>query len=305
MQAMHSQINEGDRMSQELTTAKPNYLVPQTFEQAERYADKIATSSLCPAAFKNKGGDVLIAMQMGAEVGLSPMQALQNIAVINGRPSVYGDAAMGIVRSHPHCQGIREWAEGTVQESNIIAYCGVTRRGQSEEVRSFSIEQAKKAGLWGKAGPWSQYPERMLQMRARGFAIRDTFPDALRGLSIAEEAQDIIDITSVSTISHATTPHIPKHIEGVSLSQQMTVDPELLQKHLDIINKCTDVETLKIAYNDGILATKNDKDGRNQITSATKLQKENIANVKVQTEENERIQTNKQFLDDYDAAGAK
>jgi hypothetical protein len=54
----------------------------------------------------------------------------------------------------------------------------------------FSVEDAKRAGLWGKQGPWTAYPKRMLSMRARGFAIRDCFADVLKGLITAEEAQD-------------------------------------------------------------------------------------------------------------------
>ncbi len=61
-----------------------------------------------------------------------------------------------------------------------------------------SKEDAKKAGLWGKAGPWSQYPKRMLQMRARSFALRDKFADALSGLIMAEEAQDYTTISDVT-----------------------------------------------------------------------------------------------------------
>ena len=50
---------------------------------------------------------------------------------------------------------------------------------------------AKKAGLWGKQGPWSQYPNRMLLMRARTYAYRDCFPDRMRGMLTAEEAHDM------------------------------------------------------------------------------------------------------------------
>jgi hypothetical protein len=60
-------------------------------------------------------------------------------------------------------------------------------------VAKFSVEDAKRAGLWGKQGPWSAYPKRMMQMRARGFALRDAFPDVLKGLITAEEAQDYPD----------------------------------------------------------------------------------------------------------------
>ena len=60
--------------------------------------------------------------------------------------------------------------------------------------RKFSVADAKKAHLWGRRGPWENYPERMLQMRARGFALRDSFPDALKGVITVEEAQDFPEV---------------------------------------------------------------------------------------------------------------
>jgi hypothetical protein len=72
------------------------------------------------------------------------------------------------------------------------AVCTFWRQGKQLPVtRRFSIGHAKKAGLWGKAGPWQNYPDRMMLQRARGFAGRDTFPDLLRGIKTAEEALDI------------------------------------------------------------------------------------------------------------------
>lgn len=65
------------------------------------------------------------------------------------------------------------------------------RKGGVEQVRSFSMDDAIKAGLAGKQGPWSQYPKRMRQMRARAFALRDVFPEVLRGMPVAEELQDM------------------------------------------------------------------------------------------------------------------
>jgi hypothetical protein len=68
-------------------------------------------------------------------------------------------------------------------------------------VRTFSQDDAKTAGLWGKQGPWSQYPKRMLQLRARGFALRDAFPDALRGIHSADESRDmVIDVSPVESL---------------------------------------------------------------------------------------------------------
>lgn len=162
---------------------------PTNMADAMRLAEMLANSTMVPASYKGKPGDVLVAVQMGAELGLSPLQALQNIASINGRPSVWGDAALALAQSHPLYVSHREWIEGEGDET--AGCCEVVRRGSPPHVARFSVRQAKKANLWSKAGPWQQYPERMLVLRARGFALRDKFADALRGLITVEEAQDI------------------------------------------------------------------------------------------------------------------
>ncbi len=196
----------------ELTKQKTGVLIPTTFEEGMRYAELIANSSLCPKGFKDKSGrgsvgDIFIAMQMGAGLGFDPMQAIQNIAVINGNPAIYGDAIPALVLSHPACGGMREWFEGDEGTDGFSAFCGITRNGK-EEIRSFSVGDAKKAGLWGKPGPWTQYYKRMLQMRARGFCSRDTFADALKGLKTKEELEDYIevsarDVTSQTSVASA------------------------------------------------------------------------------------------------------
>ena len=160
--------------------------VPKNLDEAMQYAKIIADSDLVPKDYKGRPGNVLVAMQMGGEVGLKSMQAVQSIAVINGRPSLFGDTLWALVKAHPHCESTSE----TYDESTQTATCRIKRRGNDPVVRTFSRADAEKAGLWNKDGPWKQYPRRMLQMRARGFAARDTFPDALRGLMPAEEARD-------------------------------------------------------------------------------------------------------------------
>jgi len=160
-------------------------LSPQTFEQALTFADYLADSDLVPKDFKGKPANCLIAMQWGAELGLKPLQALQNIAVINGRAALWGDAVLALVRNSPVCEFVEEW------DANETAHCKVKRKGEKETLVTFSMEDAKKAGLVGKQGPWTQYPKRMRQMRARAFALRDVFTDVLRGMAIAEEIMDI------------------------------------------------------------------------------------------------------------------
>lgn len=159
-------------------------LSPQNFEQALTFSTYLADSDMVPKDFKGKPGNCLIAMQWGAELGLKPLQALQNLAIINGRPSLWGDAVIALVRSSPACEWVIE------DDNGDTATCRVKRRGEPEQSRAFSMADAKAAGLAGKQGPWTQYPKRMRQMRARAFALRDVFPDVLRGLPVAEEVMD-------------------------------------------------------------------------------------------------------------------
>lgn len=160
-------------------------LSPQNFEQALTFSNYLAESDMVPKDFKGKPGNCLIAMQWGAELGLKPLQSLQNLAVINGRPALWGDAVIALVLSSPVCDYVNEEDDGET------ATCRVKRKGGQEQVRTFSMEDAKRAGLAGKQGPWMQYPKRMRQMRARAFALRDVFPDVLRGMAVAEELQDM------------------------------------------------------------------------------------------------------------------
>lgn len=178
-------------MSTELSTntTPARGLALASFDDAFRFATMVAASDFAPKDFRGKPESCLLAIQHGSEVGLSPMQSLQSIACINGRPSVWGDAALALVMGSPVCEYVRERVDG--EGDAMVATCEAKRRGYPQATTvHFSVVDAKKAGLWGKSGPWTQYPKRMLQLRARGFALRDAFPDVLKGLVTAEEAQD-------------------------------------------------------------------------------------------------------------------
>lgn len=176
-------------MTTEISTNRAGGLALQTMGEAMQFAQMVAKSDFAPKDFKGKPESCLLAIQHGSEIGLSPMQSLQNIACINGRPSIWGDAALALCLASPVCDGIHETIEG--DGDNMTAVCKTSRKGKDANVVGrFSVADAKKAGLWGKSGPWTQYPKRMLQLRARGFALRDAFPDVLKGLITAEEAQD-------------------------------------------------------------------------------------------------------------------
>ena len=179
---------------------------PQTFAELDRWAQRAAGTDLVPREYKGKPDAILVAVQYGLEIGLSLMQSLTSIAVINGKPVVWGDALLALCISSPLCEEVIE-TPILEQDNTVSGYiCVAKRKGYLPKEVRFDIEDAKRAGLWGKAGPWQQYPQRMLQMRARAFALRDTFPDVLKGVQVREEVEDyspVIDHEAQRTIGHA------------------------------------------------------------------------------------------------------
>ena len=215
---------------------KRQILEPTNLKEAQEFATTLSKSGLVPKEFQGKPANILVAVQWGYEIGLAPMQALQNIAVINGRPSLWGDSLLALVKQHKNFAGCREWMEGK------IAFCEIKRTLNNGEMEAtlaqFSEADAQKAGLLNKQGPWRQYPKRMMQLRARGFAIRDAFPDAIKGLITAEEAMDYPpekDITPHDGVEQApklsnvqSTTQLTKALEEASISQE--------EAHQDAVN---------------------------------------------------------------------
>lgn len=162
-------------------------LIPQDIEQAYRIASAFAGSGMVPSAFANKPEACFVAIMAGAEVGLPPFQAMQSFAIINGRPSMWGDALVAVIRNQGFT--MKEWFVG--EGDDMVAHCAITRPDNGEvTLGEFSVADARKAGLWSKAGPWQTSPKRMLKMRARAFAIRDGAADVLRGFQVREEVDD-------------------------------------------------------------------------------------------------------------------
>jgi hypothetical protein len=207
-------------------------LAPTTIEDGMRLARVLACSDLVPEAFRaateaeltKKSADVLVAIELGMELGLAPMQALQSIAVINGRPSIFGDGLLALCMGAPVYESHDEYytVNGERREAitsddlaapTTAAVCVFERRvGASGTIRSveraFSVADAKRANLLNKKGPWQEYPARMLRMRARSWAARDAFPDVLRGICSAEEAADIAPV--IDTAAAPERPRAPR-----------------------------------------------------------------------------------------------
>lgn len=218
-------------------------LILNDLDSLWRFSGYVSTSGLAPKGIQSREA-IFTAIQMGLEVGLTPMAALQNIAVINGRPSIWGDAQLSIVRGTGQVEMFEEWFEqgGKRLPRNPVTYtddtaavCRVKRRGYEPNEVSFSVADAKTAGLWGKDGPWRQYPFRMLRFRARSFALRDQFGDALKGILSAEEVRDIVievepaKSVAASVASTAVRERKPRVIEAAQPAGTAAPDSEAVK----------------------------------------------------------------------------
>jgi hypothetical protein len=138
----------------------------------------------------NRPEAVAAVIAAGLEIGLKPAAALNSMYLVNGKIALYGDAPLGLVRASGLLDFIDEKVEGAGMERAGV--CTMQRKGDPVGKRTFrfSAADAKQAGLWGKAGPWTTTPDRMLQLRARGWLLRDMFGDVLMGMAVAEDLED-------------------------------------------------------------------------------------------------------------------
>ncbi len=191
---------EGKDISTMVVGGRVGAIVPQNIAEVFDLAEAICNARMNPKGLDN-AQQVTVAIMMGLEVGMTPMAALASIAVINGRPCLFGDGLLGVVRA----SGLMEDFNETFDEKTMTATCWAKRKGQKTPIeKSFSKDDAIAAGLWllgtdptekQMKKPWFKYPERMLAHRARGWCLRDGFADALRGLQSREELEDMIDVT--------------------------------------------------------------------------------------------------------------
>lgn len=215
----------------ELNHMKPSRLEDSLFSKdlAPHYmklAGQLASSEIVPKCYRNKPSDLFLCWAKGYQLGISPEQAMDCISVINGKAVMWGDEMLALCMSHPDFQDITE--EPIIGKDNIVSgyTCTIKRKGRTPTVSVFTLDMAKKAGLLAKGGVWNQYPDRMLKLRARGFALRDAFPDALKGLKSREEVEDYIDA------DYAVVHSKPSRTEV--LKQDITAKKEL--PNVDSIN---------------------------------------------------------------------
>lgn len=169
--------------------------IPEVFRLAESLA---GATGFVPAAYLGKPHAIAAAILTGLEINMGPMEALREIHIVQGRPTLSAGAMLArAIRS-----GVRvEWLEA----SDKAARLKLTRGSVSYE-QSWTIEDAKRAQLLGKSGPWQTYPGAMLRARAISAAVRAFCPDVIGGggLYTPDEAE------------HIEAPRAPSRVEVVS-----------------------------------------------------------------------------------------
>lgn len=171
-------------------------LAPQAWSLAQR----IARTEFVPAALRGKPEAVLACMLSGNEVGVSPMQALAKIHIIDGRPAMAAELMRAIV--------LRDGHELWIEESSSTS-CTVAgqRKGSARETRvTWTLDDAQRAGLKGKKN-WQTYPTAMLLARATGALCRAIFPDVLAGISYTAEELEDGDVLAFPEDVHAPEPN--------------------------------------------------------------------------------------------------
>lgn len=179
-------------------------LITETFAHQWRIAQTAVQSGLMPTIDRRqmRTAEAWLIMQRGAELGFPLLTAVQYLYPVEGRLRLSPDGAKALALKSGLLEDFKEYFEGerTPTESGMKygddfrAVCVVKRRGlPSPIVRSFSVAEAKTAGLWpgfqrgdrAKAN-WAAYPERMLAARARGFAFQDGFADVTGGMQVRD-----------------------------------------------------------------------------------------------------------------------
>ena len=248
-------------------------IVPQTFEDVQRIAKMAVSAGMGSQNWKDTPDERLAkataAIMHGLELGLSPMQALSGIAVINGKTTIYGDLLTAVLWANGF--KVKKWIEG--EGDGMIARARITRPDGEVIEDKFSVAQAKQARLWdtreevikkGKGGEtykapndsaWFRFPEDMLGWKALGRCCRAGASDATRGLMIREDMENpIVDITPTAESSDPPDPDkqpdtIASDIPDISQEQpdDLTDAKGVLAKLRDDLNECKhDAERMEV-----------------------------------------------------------
>lgn len=180
---------------------------PRTLQEALELAKEIAPSRLIPQHLQGAPGDVYVTLLLARDLGLSPMQGILGIDVIEGRPSIDATTAVALCKASPLCKYF-DCEESDDQHATWVTH----RVGSPKPLRTtYTIQMAQRAQLVGKTkngnpNTWMKHPEAMLRRRASMALARDVYPDVLKNIISRDEAEEIRDARAMEI----TVPAEPK-----------------------------------------------------------------------------------------------
>jgi hypothetical protein len=228
---------------------------PKSLDEALTVSKQIATSALIPGDLRQKPQDVLVTILAGQELGLGPMQSIRGLYVVNGKPVMSSDMMVALCLRSSACEYF-QLVESTPGRATYEA----KRRGAPKPVQmSFTIEQARAAGLTGK-GTWKSYPDAMLRARAASSLARAVFPDLVAGVYEPGEAEEFRrsdrarDVTPIPAAPVAPTvvPPEPPPIEDAEVVESVaqpapdpSVESSVADELMAMIGSTDSRDTLK------------------------------------------------------------
>lgn len=216
-------------MENQLTTLTPpadGVFSIQGFDHAQRVAKMLSSSSLVPSDYRGRIENCLIALEMSARIGASPMMVMQNLHIIQGRPSWSSPFIIASLNSCGRFEPLRFRQVGE-PSNDTYGYEVVTKDKKGNELVGPAVTWAmvKSEGWLAKNGSkWKTMPELMFRYRAAAFFGRLYAPDILMGMQTAEE---IIDIAPTVVEQPA---QVDKEAERLNLLIKDAQSPEQLEE---------------------------------------------------------------------------
>jgi len=182
-----------------LTTTTNNSVFSgiRAFEDAQRIAKALASSTLIPPQFQGQQGfaNCLVALEIAGRMNISPFLCMQHLHIIHGRPSWSSAFIIAMVNGCGRFTPLRFEVSG--EGDSLACYAVATDIKTDQELKgpTITMTMAKKEGWATKSGSkWITMPELMIRYRAAAFWGRLFAGDLLVGLQTQEE---VIDVESV------------------------------------------------------------------------------------------------------------
>jgi hypothetical protein len=169
----------------------------QQFENAQRIAKALASSALVPKEYQGQTGlaNTLVAMEIAGRMNLSPLQVMQNLHIIHGRPSWSSQFIIAMINGCGRFTPLDYNVSGEGDSLSCFAYATEIATGKELRGPVVTMAMAKREGWATKSGSkWQTMPDLMVRYRAAAFWGRLYVPEFLVGMKTQEEVVDIQEV---------------------------------------------------------------------------------------------------------------